>query len=319
MWRSVCKVLTDKILGGGYEILCLDDCSNDGTFELLTRLAKRYSAVKVFRNERNSGVSFTRNRLISQAEGEYVWFVDPDDMLYPNVVNLALQAADDVRADVLLGNYTRVRENDKTLFEPLKSVTAYGNERLSAKPVDGGGVRMNAVWAGLFRRDFLLSNNLFFNEKMIAQEDTLFYYEFGLRTRKIFKFDELSYIYRQRESSVMHTHDSMRALRYYYSMQEMYRVYQHHYDTGDYDDKSVLLHKLAHMKQNLALTLAGLRDTKLVRTELKILKKSGLYPYRQKVLPPSGFQRILAYMLPCECGFWMIHLLYKARYLINRN
>ncbi len=106
----------------GDEILCLDDCSTDGSYELLKRFTDRYPNMKVLQNDRNLGVSFTRNELIRKACGKYIWFVDPDDMLYPGVVNLVLQAAEDTNADVILGNYLEVPEVYKQRFEPLKSI-----------------------------------------------------------------------------------------------------------------------------------------------------------------------------------------------------
>ena len=259
-------------LRGGYEILCLDDCSTDGSYELLKRFTDRYPNMKVLQNDRNLGVSFTRNELIRKACGKYIWFVDPDDMLYPGVVNLVLQAAEDTNADVILGNYLEVPEVYKQKFEPLKSIMVSCNSHLKVLPTNAKGACMCAIWAGLFRRNFILESNLFFNEKMIAQEDTLYYYEISLRAKNIYRFDEPSYLYRQRSTSIM--------------------------------------------RQNLALTVVGLQDTRMVISEFKKLKQEKLYPYTQKVLPPSGLLRIILKILPYEIGFWFIHLLYKIRYLI---
>lgn len=311
--QSICKQITNDLR---YEILFLDDCSTDGSYELLKQLADKYPNVKVLQNERNSGVSFTRNELIRKACGKYIWFVDPDDMLYPDIAYHVLQVAEDTNVDVILGSYLKVPEECKQKFEPLTSITVSRNSDLKVLPADTNGTRMCAIWAGLFRRDFLLENNLFFNEKMIAQEDTLYYYEMSLRTTNIYRFDEPAYLYRQRSTSVMHTHDSKRALKYYHSMLEMYRVYKHHYDTGDFDNEAIILNKLAHMRQNLALTVVGLQDTRMVVSEFKKLKQEKLYPYTQKYLPPSGMLCVILKILPYEIGFWLIHLFYKIRYLI---
>lgn len=86
----------------------MDDCSTDGSYELLQTLKNNYTALKVSRNIHNSGVSFTRNQLIKSAKGKYIWFVDPDDLLYPGVVSLALREIEESEADVLLGNYIRI-------------------------------------------------------------------------------------------------------------------------------------------------------------------------------------------------------------------
>ena len=64
---------------------------------------------------------------------------------------------------------------------------------------------MNSVWSGMFKKEFLTKNNLLFNEKMSAQEDTLFYYYFTLQTERIIKYSQPCYIYRYRESSMMNS------------------------------------------------------------------------------------------------------------------
>lgn len=57
------SVVNQEIIGV-YEIVCLDDCSTDGSYELLKQLADKYCNLRVLQNAHNSGVSFTRNELI---------------------------------------------------------------------------------------------------------------------------------------------------------------------------------------------------------------------------------------------------------------
>lgn len=278
--------------------------------------------MKISRNRNNSGVSYTRNQLIKSAKGKYIWFVDPDDLLYPGVVSLALREIEERGADVLLGNYVRIQENEDITFSPMKKIHVVYTPSTDL-PVDNNGCQMSAIWAGLFKRDFLLEHKVFFNEKMIAQEDTLFYYEFGLRTTNIYKFKEPCYIYRQRSTSIMHTRDSLRAYGYYNSMLELYRVYLRHFEQKDYKDKDVLQGKLNHMKQNLVLILASMDDSTIVYTQLKKMKKDGMYPYKitTKYINPllPWYQKLLYLFLPIELVFWVLHLLYKIRYKINQK
>lgn len=64
-----------------YEIIVVDDCSCDGSYEYLLNLKNKYKNLKVFKNEMNLGIGETRNILISKASGEYLLFVDPDDYI----------------------------------------------------------------------------------------------------------------------------------------------------------------------------------------------------------------------------------------------
>ena len=62
------------------EILIVDDCSRDGTWALVGRLAEKDRRIRVFRNEENRGVSYSRNFGARMAEGEYVALLDSDDL-----------------------------------------------------------------------------------------------------------------------------------------------------------------------------------------------------------------------------------------------
>ncbi len=70
------------------EIICVDDCSTDGSYELLCVLYDLDERISVYRNDRNRGVSFTRNIGINKAEGRYLVFLDADDYLDANALSI---------------------------------------------------------------------------------------------------------------------------------------------------------------------------------------------------------------------------------------
>src|SRR5690606_2690021 len=74
-----------------FEIIIVDDCSTDGSFEKLQDLAKSESRIKLFRNEKNQGVGFTKRTCVELANGEICGFVDPDDALTENAIELSLE------------------------------------------------------------------------------------------------------------------------------------------------------------------------------------------------------------------------------------
>lgn len=75
-------------LAPGIEVIALDDASSDASAEVLERAQPRFgAALRRLSHERNRGVAVTRNDLLQQARGRYVWFVDADDILRPGAVD----------------------------------------------------------------------------------------------------------------------------------------------------------------------------------------------------------------------------------------
>ena len=271
------SILSQKIDNFEFEILCIDDCSVDGTYDELIKFASTNEKIHVLKNSKNLGVSATRNRLIDEANGKYIWFVDPDDLLYPDTVVDFWEIANRYNAEVVLGNYIRFCN-----IEDVKSQVTNKDFHIEQKdflPYDDEGTRMCTVCTGVFLKEFLIKNKIYFQEGMIAQEDTLFYYEFSLKGKTIIKCDFPCYLYRQRPTSIMHMRSEERAKKYYESMMIMYKVYKQHLDKGDYDDEKVLKEKIHHSQQNIAFFLAMLMEHSYVHMEIKRLKREGIYPF----------------------------------------
>lgn len=72
-----------------FEFLICDDCSSDGSGDVLSRAANRDPRIKLLRNEKNSGITFTLNKLIAHASTPLLARMDADDMAFPE--RLALQ------------------------------------------------------------------------------------------------------------------------------------------------------------------------------------------------------------------------------------
>ncbi len=70
------------------EIIVVDDCSYDGTYEFLKELSKQNKQIKIFRNSKNFGIGYVRNRIISKANGEFLAFFDDDDESISNRLEL---------------------------------------------------------------------------------------------------------------------------------------------------------------------------------------------------------------------------------------
>ena len=89
------KKCVDSLLNQTYnniEIILVNDCSKDNSLDICNEYSKANDNVKVISNDRNSGVSATRNNGINNSTGEYICFVDSDDYVEKDYVEILLKA-----------------------------------------------------------------------------------------------------------------------------------------------------------------------------------------------------------------------------------
>ena len=72
------------------EIIAIDDKSTDNTFNILKELENKYKNLQVYQNEINSGLATTRNNGLTKIKGEYVGFIDSDDMISDDYIERLL-------------------------------------------------------------------------------------------------------------------------------------------------------------------------------------------------------------------------------------
>ena len=87
------------------EILCIDDASTDGTWEILNEYAAHDGRIRLFRQPKNQGLSVSRNKAMELAQGEYLIMVDGDDLFAPDMAQKALDAATKTGADMVMWDY----------------------------------------------------------------------------------------------------------------------------------------------------------------------------------------------------------------------
>ena len=186
-----------------YEIICVNDGSTDGSHEILCEYQKKYSKIIVI-NQQNKGLSGARNAGIVIAKGDYIFFLDSDDWIEPTTFEIL--ATKQNGEDLLCFNGRRFFENGKT-EEPDAGISdsqLSGWEYYTKYALLKRKFHFVCTVLRLYRREYLLKNNLFFEEG-IYHEDNLFtplacYYAHSVKV-----IPDCLYIYRIREGSIMQT------------------------------------------------------------------------------------------------------------------
>ncbi len=264
-----------------FEIICIDDCSTDGSYELLLDLTAIYPELVVKRNETNRGISCSRNLALKMSRGKYVWFVDADDMLVPDTAALYLSIAEKESANAVLGSL--IGFQDGSLPEYKKGTDRY--HRVSFSNMDDfypkrpSGYPCFGVWLGIFNKSFLLTNNIRFRENLSVYEDYTFYFEFGMASNNVIRVDHYGYYYRVRENSASHLARNIMMKRGFECSKQVLAVYEDYRDrcTPQLQDTYDL--HVFMMKRLSIRCLSRIDDNNYVKEGLQYLKKEGMYPF----------------------------------------
>lgn len=96
-----------------WELFVIDDCSTDGSVDVARKYCEIDPRIKLLRNEKNSGVSVTRNRGIDAARGEYIAFLDSDDVWLPEKLQRQLSLMKEKNGDISYCSYAIIGADGK--------------------------------------------------------------------------------------------------------------------------------------------------------------------------------------------------------------
>lgn len=191
-----------------FEILAVDDGSTDHSVALLETFRAAHPGLRIFR-QANSGPSAARNRAIRAARGRYVLGVDSDDFLLPHTLGPLLEAALTNDLEVVRGDYQYSDADGKL----LPKTNRFAQRDPYAQQTVDGKLLYTRIYCReyftpllLMKREFLLANDLFFEEG-IYFEDVDFATRLALAVRRAMYWPAIFYVYRLREGSITHSID----------------------------------------------------------------------------------------------------------------
>ena len=206
--RCVESILKNKKYNG--EIVLVEDCSTDQSFEICKNLDLKYPNVKLYRNDRNSGVSHTRNIGLKNATGKYILFVDSDDWVAENYVDSLIEIEKNNEDSLIVCGYMNHDEkyNKKLDICVWSDSKQNYNGRLTdilEQLFDRN--MLQQLWNKVFLREVIVNNQITFDESISIGEDTRFILEYLKRSHieKYYILNEPLYHYmRDNPNSLMY-------------------------------------------------------------------------------------------------------------------
>lgn len=171
------SVMLQEHEGFGVECIVVDDCGADNSMDVVRRTLKTYKGdieFKIIEHDKNRGLSAARNTAIRVARGKYVTFLDSDDRLLPGALAGMYQLTVKYPGVDIVQGEVQLDKPDKGLdpFLGVSSVSLpeYISDKSTAKHTILFDMPVTAS-AKLIRRDFITSNNLYYTEGMIHEDD----------------------------------------------------------------------------------------------------------------------------------------------------
>lgn len=187
------------------EVIVVDDASPDNSMAIVREKFANDSRLKIIHLKENRGLSEARNEGIRQARGDYIAFIDSDDFIQPEIIEIAYSYILKEKPDVLASNGYMAFDDDtlpnkiSVPVTPLKYSLTSGADFYKDRFINNKLVV--AAPAYIYKKSFLSGNRLFFIAGLL-HEDEVFYPQWCAEAKKVLDLPVIFYYYRKRAISI---------------------------------------------------------------------------------------------------------------------
>lgn len=180
-----------------WECLLIEDGSPDKSGKICDEYAKDDTRFRVFHVE-NGGVSRARNIGLDYMSGEWVMFVDSDDAIAENTLEICLKQVEKERLDMLQFSFSRDK-SDLGFHDGVRTNVLYLKDYIDSRKL------LVCIAGSLLNTTILRSNNLRFDSSLKLAEDQLFLFSYMNKAKRLQKIDNVLYWYRVNDKSATHS------------------------------------------------------------------------------------------------------------------
>lgn len=184
----------------------------------------------IVEEQEHCGVASARNRGIERAMGKWIMFVDADDWLESNAIEMLISAGEEKNADIVMGSHAMEYGNAVKMHEYKKGMTVFEKaskevfEKDVLKPQTGAGF----VWGKAFLKKFLVEKRIYFNNALSAAEDAEFMFRAACAANRIMYIGNICYHYWFNADSAVRKYRKDYADKYILSMEAIQQDIEQH-------------------------------------------------------------------------------------------
>ena len=193
------------------EFLIVDDCGNDGTMDVISYFQANHPRgkdIRILINEKNKGVSYSRNRIIDEARGRFLYFMDSDDTIEPNTIQLLYDAVIRHHVQAAYGSYEIIDGigNSPNKRYQKDALVLRGEDELAMYAFKNNHIFHVSACNHLINLDFLRQSNVRFIDASYW-EDMVYTTELVTKIESAVLLPDITYHYLRRQDSLSHYQD----------------------------------------------------------------------------------------------------------------
>ena len=206
-----------------FEVIIVNDGTRDRSMEMIADIIGQHKNITVI-NQENQGLSVARNNGVKAAKGDYIIMPDSDDLLIADSLPTLLKPALETKADLVMADFLMLGDEEIERYQPPVNRTLKIQEKTCTDLfLEDYTPYESYVWRTLYRREFLLENNIWSYPGILFQ-DVPFTHECCLKAKKCIRASWLLNIYRTGHASATYNFDKKKADDFCIAMRETWKL-----------------------------------------------------------------------------------------------
>jgi len=271
--RCLDSIYNQRLKNTLFEVILIDDASKKESINKIYK--QKYENIKIIRNKKNIGPGLTRNVGIENATGNYLLFLDSDDHLSKNSINLLIKHLRKNDSDICFYDHIEINELAKTKKQKKIQNKNYVLKNKKKIIIDFISASIDSsVIFSTFKRSFILKNRIKFNPGL--HEDILFLFKSYFFSSKKSYLKKLIYFKRNRKGSIINSINEARIKDYFYAFNSIYKFLL----KKNYFKNNERIYKYLYKGQTgyiYEMIIAIIKSQLSIRKKINLLKISNIF------------------------------------------